>query len=289
MKGYKTYRERVLKKLSDEKDRKNGQTIAPGCWHGEQRDTFTHILPLNGKNSRTSRVEAIKNYLGISIDENFLPAKLKERKESLHPYAHHLNSSQLLCYSVFRNMLTEEHTPKAPLIQLLAAFGIKITSSAQCKFEYNDGLKWEQRGEMEGTSFDFHISDGNCEYLFEIKFTENGFGRATDDKRHRKKIKDIYLPKIEKITRSEPSMNDCLKYYQLFRNVIRAANSKTVIFITDANNPATANDIKEFSEKFLGAATYQPKFLTWQEIYKKWPDGVKKPFQFICFDNPASI
>lgn len=293
MKGYKKYRIDSVLKLSDE-IRKNGRFIAPGRWQGEQRDTFTHILPfhpLDSKNTRTRRVEAIKNYLNISIDENFLPAKSEGRGESLHPYAHHLNSSQLLCYCVFRNMLTEDHAPKVPLIQLFASFGIKITSSARCDFEYNDGWIWERGGEMEGTSFDFHISDGDCEYFFEIKFTENGFGKAADDERHRLKIKDIYLPKIRRITLSDLSTDDCLKYYQLIRNVIRAdSDLKKVVFITDANNPSTTNDIKEFRTKVLRSATYQPIFLTWQEIYNKWPNGVEKPFQFICFDNtPASV
>ena len=46
---------------------------------------------------------------------------------------------------------------------------------------------------MEGTNFDFHISDGDKEYFFEIKFTENGFGKASNDDRHSQKIKDIYI------------------------------------------------------------------------------------------------
>ena len=163
MKGYKAYREKVLSAL-EERVRSNGTFIPAGEWHGETRDTYTHILPLlNGKNTRSNRVNAIKEYLRISIDENFLPAKSKRGGESLHPYSHHLNSSQLLCYSTFRGLLNEDHSPKDSLINLLSGFDIVISHNAICDFEFSDGMKWENGGEMEGTNFDFHISDGDKE------------------------------------------------------------------------------------------------------------------------------
>jgi hypothetical protein len=290
MKGYLAYRKGILQILQN-KIRSNGIDIPAGSWHGETRDTYTHILPLaDESNTRCSRVKAIKEYLGILIDENFLPTKSKGRGETLHPYSHHLNSSQLLCYSAFRGLLNEDHTPKEAFINLLWGLGIVISRNARCDFEFSDGLKWENGGEMEGTTFDFHIFDNDKEYFFEIKFTENGFGKAAKDDRHLQKIKDIYLNRIAGITDNTLSEEDCIQYYQLIRNIIRAGSeSKTVIFITDANNPSTNNDISCFCKKFLTKSITKPLFWTWQEICAQWPADIEKPFQFVCFEDTASV
>lgn len=290
MKGYQAYRDGILQMLRN-RIRSNGITISPGSWHGETRDTYTHILPLaNGSNTRSSRVKAIKEHLGILIEENFLPTKSQRGGETLHPYSHHLNSSQLLCYSTFRGLLNEDHTPKYSLINMLFGFGIEISRNARCDFEFSDGLKWEKGGEMEGTTFDFHIFDNDKEYFFEIKFTENGFGKAPKDPRHLQKIKDIYLNRMSEITNKSLSEEDCIPYYQLIRNIIRAdSESKTVIFITDAKNPSTNNDISCFCKKFLTNSITKPLFWTWQEICSQWPTDIEKPFQFVCFEDTASI
>ena len=169
MKGYQAYRKDILQMLQN-KIRSNGTDIPAGNWHGETRDSYTHILPLGDEsNTRCSRVKANKEYLGILIDENFLPTKSKGKGETLHPYSHHLNSSQLLCYSAFRGLLNEDHTPKEALINLLSCFDIVISRNARCDFEFSDGLKWEKGGEMEGTTFDFHIFDNDKELLLSDK------------------------------------------------------------------------------------------------------------------------
>lgn len=80
------------------------------------------------------------------------------------------------------------------------------------------------------------------------------------------------------------------KVYQLIRNIIRAdSESKTVIFITDANNPSTNNDISCFCNKFLTKSITKPLFWTWQEICARWPADIEKPFQFVCFEDTASV
>lgn len=283
------YRTKVLKLLSDEV-RKNGQCIPPGSWHGATEPEYRHILPIKGKNSRRNRVDAIYRYLRIKIDDSFLPTKSKGRGETLHTYAHHLNSSQLLCYNTFRNLLTIGHTPKPELISLFHSLDIEISSAAVCDFEFSDGWLWENGNEKEGTSFDFHIKDGEKEFFFEIKFTEDGFGRAKLDDRHIKKIDDIYIKRIAEVTKLDDiTQEKCAEYYQLFRNLIRGnSDLKTVIFITDENNQSTKNDIENFC-LFLKDSPVNVQFLTWQQINTNWPENVVKPFQFVCFDHPSSL
>ena len=80
-------------------------------------------------------------------------------------------------------------------------------------------------------------------------------------------------------------MEECVKYYQLFRNIIRGdSDSKIIVFITDENNPATEEEIKNFRQEYLKDATVNCLFLKWQDIYKELPLDFH-PFQFICF-NP---
>ena len=282
MKTYDTYKENVLKELSQEV-RKGGLDISPGCWQGITKDEYTHILPLSGPNNRESRISAIKKYLGVSIDDTFFPRK---KGVTLHQYAHHLNSSQLLCYMTFRPMLNDNQTPHGSLIQLLSKLGINISSNAICNFEYKDGMQWLQGNEDEGTSFDFHICDSSkkTEYFFEIKFTENGFGKAGNDSRHLSKINDLYLPQINKVFRPYTTVEDCQNYYQIFRNVIRASSdSKTTVFITDASNPNTQKELDSFQKKFDVNSSDNIKFMKWQDIKKNWPTDISQPFQFVCF------
>lgn len=248
--SYREYRKKVLDMLVHEINSK-GKQLKGGMWKG--KGPYYHILPIDGVSTRNSRIAAIKKYLDIEIDD-FLPKKKENSRECVHPYIHHLNSSQLLCFSVFRNMINDDHSPKIQLIELMKKLGIDISTKAYCEFEYSDDMMYGN--EKEGTSFDFHIIDEDKEFFFEIKFTEAGFGKAVIDERHSSKIEQCYLEKINKCPDIMNSLlnvyiEDVAKNYQLFRNIIRSGDKKTVIFLIDENNPATKKEIKCFQEQYL--------------------------------------
>ena len=73
----------------------------------------------------------------------------------------------------------------------------------------------------EGTNFDFFIRfKSGRRIFFECKFTEEEFGQAKDDDRHRLKLKNIYRPMLQKkVIREalEPAL--FFKNYQLLRNI----------------------------------------------------------------------
>ncbi|MDE6265892.1 MAG: hypothetical protein K2M07_00885 [Muribaculaceae bacterium] len=295
MKNYYKYRKKILELLSNKV--RTDKSINPGEWQGVIKNTYTHILPLDGKNCRKSREDAIREYLEIEIKEDFLPRGKKGCKETLHPYAHHLNSSQLLCYATFQPLLEEEnigdatHHPKEELIKLIKdLLCIDISKDAKCKFEYIDDLKWEKRDgsiQPEGTSFDFHIADKNIEVFFEIKFTEFGFGKAKNDENHKEKIEDTYLFRVKDIVGKKVSKKYIIQNYQLFRNIIRSnSEKKLVVFITDNSNPKTSDDICKFDKDFLTSSHANVKFVTWQDICNNWPKDIAMPFQFTCFETP---
>ena len=277
-----------------------GKNWQDGVWKYTQKDKSTnskeskevfksHILPLkNNENTSKNRANAINSLLGINC-VRLLRGKLGD----LHQYAHHLNSSQLLCMEFFSNLIDENLRANNSLVLFMKkVFGIEIHEGAECQFEYTERrkpymFKLAGKYEYEGTSFDFHIKDGDVEVYFEIKFTENGFGKAKNDERHLEKVTQ-YKKLLSVHPNCEVGLQEFLENYQLLRNVIRANNrNKSVIFITDANNEATNKGIKSFLKLF--GKHENVKFITWQEIRKIfeveeiYPGQL--PYQFAAMAN----
>lgn len=248
-----------------------------------------HILPLfNKENSRVKRADAIRQYLGFDCTPYFPKGFI-----GLHQYAHHLNSSQTFCMMFFSKLMYNNHYATKLMVEFFKkVFLIDIHEGAECNFEYkeDDDNKNHQRyrfkvldeQEYEGTSFDFHIRDRNIEIFFEIKFTEDGFGKAKKDDSGRHECKaEQYLKLLPQPLKNNVTTDDILHYYQIFRNIIRAENEdKYVIFITDANNPSTKKDKCEFMEKF---GKYLDSkhiiFETWQNLAETYQHFEELPFQ----------
>lgn len=287
-KNYKDYKNEVLECLSKALNLKKA-----GVWKYKNKEIEKeHILPLTGvENNSKSRAQAINDYLHFDCT-----SYLTNGASHLHRYAHHLNSSQLLCLMFF-GKLTEKKDGVLKVTQAMAdfiknAFGIEIKVGAECQFEYTEkeapylfdaNKDGEIIGKYEGTSFDFHINDGSVEVYFEIKFTEDGFKKekGVDDKRHKAKATK-YLeiaPQFFKEKVSTPE--EFLKQYQIYRNIIRAIDSnKHVIFISDGNNPSTTRDVEEIKKHHFPDNV---KFVEWQDLISCYP--FELPFQLKAIQN----
>lgn len=244
------------------------------------------ILPLrDDMNTRENRAATIKEHLGFDV------TKALPHLAGLHKYAHHLSSSQLLCMMFFVPLL-EDNTKLQEFI--FQAFGIRLSPEAKnIVFEYKqnhdpqyffyvtaeDGT---EKKEYEGTSFDLYIKDGEIELFFEIKLTEDGFGKADNDLRHEEKARQ-YIRLLPSSVRQDIDVKAFLEGYQLYRNIIRANKpNKYVIFITDANNKITSSDLKkiDISQNIIHK--------TWQELASLYP--FKLPFQFnALWDDTSSL
>lgn len=278
-KSYKGYRNTVVEQLVSAA----GKTWNDGVWH-QTGTSVPHILP--AKHSDDTRMN--REYRAVAIEEllGFDCRKcLGDKLIGLHQYAHHLNSSQLLCMMFFSNLIDDEHRVTRGMISFAKdVLGINISSTAQCSFEYGEKrepyiFKVSGKYEYEGTSFDFHIKDGDIEIYFEIKFTENGFGKADDDCRHSEKIQQ-YKKLLPTYLCQEPTDEQFRNYYQIFRNIIRSGENKFVIFITDGNNPSTEKEIVDF--QIIFGKSDNVKFITWQGV-KNSANGFypcKLPYQF---------
>ena len=220
-------------------------TTKQGLW----RDLpYDHILPVDQKEKNI--IEAFRQdfwtyYKGSDI--------------KLHQYFHHLNSSQALCFNLFfplfhydKRLLTyvlhriievapTYKTSKENLDKLFAIkndidsdrfaseldeeFLIKNTFLA-CEFEKILDSK-------EATNFDFFVQQPNGHrVLFELKYTEHGFGKTVADERHKSKYDTIYKPRLEKLLRPEFLNQDFVfKNYQIVRNLSYIDDLTTVVFL----------------------------------------------------------
>ena len=220
-----------------------------GKWQRKEID-YPHILKFDGDTEKPQNKE---NKYKVVCEYNILtdvsPNMFKQN--DMHRYAHHLNSSQVLCYNFFRPLIAENRNPTNELIELLEKQKVIISSSATCKFEYCPDNK-------ENTQFDFHITDDNTEVFFEIKYTEHGFGKAPKDESHKEKFKTIYKEYFakQKCLKWNPTFKDedldndfeeFSNHYQLYRNVIRITDkNKYVILLYPKANEKAEKEAKAF-------------------------------------------
>lgn len=232
---------------------------------------YHHILPLSNytKGKRKDAIiEAIKKYdiLTDNVKLNFTVLPKKE----LHTLANHLTSSQMLCYNFFRLFLPEEFcnsrdmkiTPELKKWLHISFPDIPISESGKCEFEY-------KYNDEEGTSFDFCIHDDITTILFEIKYTENGFGKAPQDKRHISKFHDVYskLLKKQNTIDKDIKLPEFLNNYQLFRNALRTSENVYAVVIYPENNTACSKEYENFLNSKLIKHPERLKHITWENAF----------------------
>lgn len=275
--SYTKFKEKILDKLADYKTNvlkieENGIFRYRGKEYPKG-----HILPIPFGKSIQDIVKEY-NVLKCLKGVDFLIEK------DLHRYAHHLNSSQLMCYNFFRPYIIKEGRKTSPndaLIDLLSNYiAINQSDDSECHFEYVQGGEYEG----EDTNFDFYLKSDETEVFFEIKYTEAGFGKCENDDRHKDKFERIYNGLIKKCPAIKDSItfnHEFCKNYQLFRNSIRATGkNKYVIFIYDENNQYCKNQLDEFLKKYITDDYKNMNIIgiTWQDLAHKLKSPHREEF-----------
>lgn len=210
----------------------------------------------------------------------------------VHQGARHLNSSQVMCYNFFRNLMKEEIADGAlgwhgfassKLVDFMKEkCEITISENAECFFEYEE--------KSEKSQFDFFISDSENEtqIYFEIKYTESDFGPWTPPKStksidnhgiylkggYRELIdaspnltqdcKKRFLEEIDKY--ADPKI-DFNKSYQLFRNVLKADDqNRYSIFIFPYENKHLNDQFELFKTNNLIPDNNHIIRLYWEDL-----------------------
>ena len=254
---YDKFRSIVLEKIVHEFDNPE-----PGLFRGH--GPYDHII--SNPNS-TDRERIVNEYL-------LLPDVPKIQGEiTLHPDAHHMNSSQIMCYNFFRPLLSEydknekEYKPSDALVDLVG----KIidtpleNKNSSCKFEYI-------QPNTDTTNFDFYLKCGDVEVFFEIKYTEKEFAKKKITPESELQYEKVYKPMISKAEHifkdKTISASDFLKNFQLLRNAIRAIdNNKYVVFICPRAHDNLVNQYNKFKEQFLSPKGEEHvKLVTWESL-----------------------
>ena len=228
-----------------------------------------HILKIE---DGQTQLEVVKKY---NVLEGVDCALLK-----LHSKAHHLNSSQILCYNFFRPYIDENGGASQSLVDLLLNQGISIEKGAKCTFEYEDDLGDE-------TQFDFHIKSGETEVFFEIKYTENSFASYSKESSARTQYKERYAVQfgkqnclVEKPQDEDDFIKKAKNDYQLYRNTVRITDKKKyVVLLYPGENESVEKQAKEFVETKV-KPEYQEniKRVYWENIVDKESELYKKYF-----------
>ena len=226
---------------------------------------YDHIIS-NPKDSK-DRERIVNEYL-------LLPDVPKIQGEiKLHPDAHHMNSSQIMCYNFFRPLLKEYNKNKKdykPSDELVDLVGKIIDTplenkNSSCKFEYI-------QPNTDTTNFDFYLKCSDVEVFFEIKYTEKEFAKkkvTPDSELQYEKVYKPMISKAEHIFKDKTiSASDFLKNFQLLRNAIRAIdNNKYVVFICPRAHDNLVNQYNKFKEQFLSPKGEEHvKLVTWESL-----------------------
>ena len=239
-----------------------------GLWRGK---SYCHILFAENE---AQKKEAIKKNLlkGVKADMLVKP----------HPDAHHLNSSQILCYNFFRPLIDKNGGATQELVDRLSEQGISIEKGAKCTFEYTDNLDKMEKKRDKPTEFDFHIIGSDVEVFFEIKYTENSFGYAKKDDNHKEKYELVYKPLLEKAPclNHTPEFKEFAKFYQLYRNTVRITDKKKyLVLLYPGENESVEEQAKAFVETKV-KPEYQEniKRVYWKKMVEEDSELYKKYF-----------
>ncbi|MBR5735833.1 MAG: hypothetical protein IKX60_03455 [Bacteroidales bacterium] len=241
-----------------------------GIWPGN-KSSYPHIVAIPGK----TQIEIVK-----AIIENDGCEFVPELFPSPHKYAHHLNSSQVVCYEFFKpyvDYIAEKSCTKTKpeVPHLLVKMGFE-GAFAQQFFPGFAEFEWIP-DKTENTNFDFylHSSNSNKKIYFEIKYTEQGFGTCRNDEEHKIKFDTIYKEMIEKCAclLKKPTVFDeeWRKNYQLFRNVLRITNNnwenEYVVFLFPKMNKAAKAHFERFKVEYINPAFDEHiKEVFWEDL-----------------------
>lgn len=200
--------------------------------------TYRHILPV--KLRRLNLLEGIRGEFSIYQGEH---PDIK-----LHKYFHHVNSSQALTFNLFYPFFASGGSDAAVLTQAMGLPGNPV----EWHFEYVPD-------KTEGTNVDVAWRDHVGTWVFcEVKLSEQTFGIAKADERHEKKLRKIYLPRLENMVSNDfLEFKNFRRHYQILRNIslLSTHEGSHVVFLLPRENtvlqPALQNVIANLNPSIL--------------------------------------
>jgi hypothetical protein len=197
-----------------------------GIFHHSGRHILkTHILPIAHRDKNI-----LERYRVQFFSSEYFELKL-------HQFFHHLNSSQALCINLFYPLIVDN-----ALGLFLKFLDIAPEGDLRALFEKESDIEVAARR----TSFDFYVQLAVHSNIFvEVKYTEDGFGRAKIDEEHRTKFLKTYLPLVENSRFLMPGCQEVkffLSHYQILRNLVHISDTSHVVLLFPSANTAVAKE-----------------------------------------------
>ncbi len=258
-----TFQDRVKGHLANYKN--NTLNINENGIYRRNNRRYQHILPDLDK-----QMNILKTYKQEFYNSSY-------QKISYHPDFHHLNSSQAMCINFFYPLIKEKR-----LDLILGILGI----TGQINYDpERENILFEKKSDLDKysqgnqTNFDFYIKlDSGTNIYFEIKYTENNFGKADlngalkskDPDKYAKKYKDLYKPLLA----NNPAINKDYKTeaefynnYQLLRNLLHINKDSYVIFIYPEENSGISKGVMLAKNNIIEKG-WESHFIpiTWEDI-----------------------
>lgn len=227
--------------------------VENGSWRNSE-NIYPHILPKDKR--ELNLLPKYRDYLSDYMKTN---DKLKP-----HIYFHHLNSSQAMCLNFFYPLMKEKE-----LEIILNAIGFKnerVNYDSVC-FEKKSIIEKTYRA----TFFDFYMETTlGKKIYFEIKYTEQQFGKAKSDKLHSNKFDNVYKNNLGSISNRYSNKKDFLENYQIMRNLICISENSYVVFIYPNGNRKIKTQAEFAKNNFL-KNNYDNNLinLTWENLILK--------------------
>jgi len=256
-----SYAKEIQEHLSKYKKEKF-PTLKNGYYRGNE---YEHILP-----SICGKLNLLETYRN-----DFLKSDLSKIK--FHQYFHHLNSSQAMCINFFFPLIAEK---KLEIILQELELDNEEVNYETVEFEKESTI--DNKDGQRATNFDFYFETVSGKKLyFEIKYTENEFGKAKSDKEHLDKYERTYKNATNgKIASEYNNESTFLNNYQIMRNLIHVSDDGYVVFVIPKENEVVYEQAIN-AEKFV-VENYKSKIkvLSWNDLYNVGFEGnLKQHFE----------
>ncbi|WKA50201.1 hypothetical protein QWY22_15020 [Planococcus liqunii] len=216
-----------------------------GEWDGRK---YTHILPISHKD-----LNLLEPYR-IDLAEHI------EKEQINRQWGfHHLTSSQVVCLNFFYPLIKENQ-----LTALLEVLDMSDEEVKQSEFEY-------VLAGGDGTNFDFYIELASGKKLFfEIKYTEDGFGKKTSGSNYQEKYDSYYQDGVaDKLKPGVDGYERFMDDYQLMRNIsyVDATDKNMLIILYPEGNRKIRKEYDAVLANVI-EASYHPniRLLTWETV-----------------------
>lgn len=269
----KNYRKEMLNHLKDYK-----KVNFPNTQNGTFKNIkYEYILP---------KEEKYLNLIETYKDDIIKNKSFKKIKP--HTYFNHLNSSQAMCFNFFFPLYIEE---KLELVtNFLGIENEEVNYDSVC-FEKNGIENFKNNNVRRPTNFDFYFETKSKKKIyFEIKYTENGFGKGYDkDGKLEEKFNNVYSRLLSPLNETFHSEKKFIENYQICRNLIHITDKNSfVVFIYPKNNERINKDTVKAKEILKNEFKDNLISETWENLFKSinssvTEDELKK--QLAQFEN----